>query len=64
MILLEYLYPPEAHKTAQRPQPLPLNRPHASFLEDFVGQLPSSPAPKRYCPEAVDSLVTRWVEAS
>ncbi|KAH8760748.1 hypothetical protein BGZ57DRAFT_708133, partial [Hyaloscypha finlandica] len=52
-------------KTVQRqPKPLPLKRPHASFLEDLVDPLPSSPAPKRYRPESVDSFVTQWVESA
>jgi hypothetical protein len=48
----------------QQPKPLPLKRPHASLLEDLVDPLPSSPAPKRYCPESVDSFVTQWVESA
>jgi hypothetical protein len=44
----------------QQPKPLPLKRPHASFLEDFVDQLPSSPTLKRYRPE---SVVTQWLES-
>lgn len=47
----------------QQPKPLPLKRPHAAFLEDSVDQRPSSPALKRYCPEAVHSFVTQWVES-
>ena len=43
----------------QQPTPLSLKRPHASFLEDLVDPLPPSPAPKRYCPESVDSFVTQ-----
>ncbi|KAH8593092.1 hypothetical protein B0O99DRAFT_653493 [Bisporella sp. PMI_857] len=38
----------------QQPKPLPLKRPHALFLEDTGGLLPSNPAPKRYRPESVD----------
>ncbi|KAK5013183.1 hypothetical protein LTR60_003999 [Cryomyces antarcticus] len=53
----------EAEQEA-KPKPLPLKRPHASFLEDLVDPLPSSPAPKRYCPESVDSFVTQWVESA
>ncbi len=48
----------------QQPKPLPLKRSHASFLEDLVDPLPSSPAPKRYRPESVDSFVTQWVESA
>jgi len=48
----------------QQPKPLPLKRPLASFLEDSVDPPPSSPAPKRYRPESVDSLVTQWVESA
>lgn len=48
----------------QQPKPVPLKRPHASFLEDSVDPLPSSPAPKRYRPEFVDSFVTQWVESA
>jgi hypothetical protein len=48
----------------QQPKPLPLKRPHASLLEDLVDPLPSSPAPKRYHPESVDSFVTQWVESA
>jgi hypothetical protein len=59
--MLEYLSPPQTHKTVQQqPKPLPLKRPHASFLEDFVDQLPSSPTLKRHRPEFV---VTRWLES-
>ncbi len=47
----------------QQPKPLPLKRPHASFLEDSFDQLPSSPARKRYRPESVDSFVTEWLES-
>lgn len=47
----------------EQPKPLPLKRPHPSFLEDSVDQLPSSPALKRYCPDSVDSFVTRWLES-
>jgi hypothetical protein len=47
----------------QQPKPLPLKRSHASFLEDSIDQLPSSPAPKRYRPKSVDSFVTQWVES-
>ncbi|KAM3068371.1 hypothetical protein ACMFMF_009186 [Clarireedia jacksonii] len=47
----------------QQPKPLPLKRPHASFLEDLVDPLPSSPAPKRYRPESVDGFVTQWIES-
>ncbi|KAF7861552.1 hypothetical protein EAF04_008114 [Stromatinia cepivora] len=56
----EYLCPPQTPKTVQQPKPLPLKRPHASFLEDSANQLPSSPAPKRYRPE---SVVTQWIES-
>ena len=48
----------------QQPKPLPLKRPHALFLEDSVDPLSSSPAPKRYRPESVDSFVTQWVESA
>ena len=48
----------------QQPKPHPLKRPHASFLEDFIDPFPSSPAPKRYCPESIDSFVTQWVESA
>jgi hypothetical protein len=44
-----------------QPKPLPLKRPHASFLEDSFDPLPSSPAPKRCRPESVDTLVTQWL---
>lgn len=44
----------------QQPKPLPLKRPHASFLADFVDQLPSSPTLKRHRPE---SVVTQWLES-
>ena len=63
--MLEYLSPPQTHKTVQQqPKPLPLKRPHALFLEDSVDPLSSSPAPKRYRPESVDSFVTQWVESA
>src|SRR5271154_1849903 len=59
--MLEYLSPPQTHKTVQhQPKPLPLKRPHASFLEDFVDQIPSSPTLKRHRPE---SVVTQWLES-
>ena len=59
--MLEYPCPPQTHKTVrQQPKPLPLKRPHASFLEGFVDQLPSSPTLKRHRPE---SVVTQWVES-
>ena len=48
----------------QQPKPFPLKRPHASFLEDSVGPVSLSPAPKRYCPESIDSLATQWVESA
>ena len=48
----------------QQPKPLPLKRPHASFLEDLVDPLSSSPAPKRYRPDSVDRFVTQWVESA
>ncbi|KAF4631100.1 hypothetical protein G7Y89_g7042 [Cudoniella acicularis] len=48
----------------QQPKPLPPKRSHASFLEDLVEPLPSSPAPKRYRPESVKSFVTHWVEST
>jgi hypothetical protein len=44
-----------------QPKPLPLKRLHATFLEDFVDQLSSSPALKRYRPE---SAVTQWLESN
>jgi hypothetical protein len=44
----------------QQPKPLPLKRPHASFLEDFVDQLPSSPTLKRHRPK---SVVAQWLES-
>ena len=44
----------------QQPKPVPLQRPYASFLEDLVDQLPSSPALKRSRPE---SVVTQWLES-
>ena len=50
-------------QSIQQPNPLPLQRPYASFLEDSVDQLPSSPTLKRYRPEAVDTFVTQWVES-
>lgn len=49
-------------QSVQQPKPIPRKRPHVSFLEDSVKQLPSSPALKRYRPESVDSSVTKWVE--
>ena len=58
--MLEYLCPPRTRKIIQQPKPLPLKRPHASFLQDSVDQLPSSPAPKRYRPE---SIITQWIES-
>lgn len=58
--MLEYLGLPQTRKTVQEPKPLPLKRPHASFLEQSVDQLPSSPAPKRFRPE---SVVTQWIES-
>src|SRR5947209_2144296 len=58
--MLEYLYPPQTHKTVQQPKPLPLKRPHASFLEDFVDHLPSRPVPKRF---RLASVVTKWIES-
>ena len=45
----------------QQPKPLPLKRPHASFLEDSVDPLP---ALKRYRPESVDSFITQWLESA
>ena len=60
LIRIEYLCPPQTHKTVQQPKPLPLKRPHASFLEDSVDHLPSSPAPKIYRP---DSVVAQWIES-
>lgn len=50
-------------QSIQQPNPLPLQRPYASFLEDSVDQLPPSPTLKRYRPEAVDTFVTQWVES-
>ncbi|KAE8446594.1 hypothetical protein EG329_011787 [Mollisiaceae sp. DMI_Dod_QoI] len=47
----------EAKTVQQQQQPLPIKRLHASFL------VPSSSAPKRYCPESVDSFVIQWVES-
>ena len=44
----------------EQPKPLPLKRPHASFLEDFTDQLPSIPSPKRHRP---DSAVFQWLES-
>jgi hypothetical protein len=58
--MLEYLYPPQTRKTVQQPKPLPLKRPHASFLEDSVDKVPSSPTPKRHHTE---SDITQWVES-
>ncbi|KAG9231490.1 hypothetical protein BJ875DRAFT_117032 [Amylocarpus encephaloides] len=48
----------------QQPKPLPPKRSHASFLEDLVDQLHSSPALKRYRPESVSSFVTQWVKST
>jgi hypothetical protein len=48
----------------QQPRYLPLKRSHTSFLEDSIDQFPLSPAPKRYCPESVNSFGTQWVESS
>ncbi|KAI9799412.1 MAG: hypothetical protein M1825_004512 [Sarcosagium campestre] len=48
----------------QQPKPLPLKRPHASFLEDTVDLLPSNPASKRYRPESVDAFVIQWVNSA
>lgn len=45
----------------QQPKPLPLKRPHASFLEDSVDPVP---ALKRYRPESVDSFVMQWLESA
>ena len=53
-------------QTVQRQQqlkPLPFKRSHASFLEELVDPPLSSPAPKRYHPESVDSFVTQWLES-
>ena len=47
-----------------QPKPLSLKRPRASFIEDSVDELRSSPARKRYCPESVSDSVTKWVEFS
>lgn len=47
-------------QTIQQPKPLSLKRLHASFFEDFVDQLPSSPTLKRHHPE---SVVTQWLES-
>jgi hypothetical protein len=57
--MLEYICPPQTRKTVQQPKPLPLKRPHASFLEDSVDHLPSSPVPKRYRPGSV----IKWIES-
>ncbi|MCJ1247010.1 hypothetical protein MMC30_004221 [Trapelia coarctata] len=51
-------------QSIQQPKPFPLKRPYTSFLEDFVGQASSSPAPKRYHPESVNSFVTQWLEST
>ena len=45
----------------QQPKPLPFKRLHASNLEDFDDQLPSSPALERHRPE--ESVVTQWLES-
>jgi hypothetical protein len=47
----------------QQPEPLPLKRPYASFLGDTVDGSPSSPALKKYRPDAVDAFVTQWVQS-
>ncbi|RDL33272.1 uncharacterized protein BP5553_08711 [Venustampulla echinocandica] len=47
-----------------QPKPLPLKRPYASFLEVSLDPLSSSPSPKTYRPESVDSFVTQWVESA
>ncbi|MCJ1344202.1 hypothetical protein MMC31_002405, partial [Peltigera leucophlebia] len=46
-----------ARTIQQQPKPLPLKRPHASFLEDFVD---SSPTLKKHRPE---SVVPQWLES-
>ncbi|TAQ85618.1 hypothetical protein B7494_g6070 [Chlorociboria aeruginascens] len=51
---------PHIRTTVQQPKPLPFKRPHASFLEDLVDQLPSNPAPKR---SHLESVVTEWLES-
>ncbi|KAM3071601.1 hypothetical protein ACMFMG_009477 [Clarireedia jacksonii] len=46
-----------------KPKPLPLKRPYASFLGESVDHNPSSPASKKYRPDAVNAFVTHWVES-
>jgi len=50
-------------QSVQQPKPLPLKRPHASFLGDSVNCSSSSPALKNYRPDAVDTFVIQWVES-
>lgn len=46
-----------------QPKPHPPKRPYTPFPKDFVDQLSSGPASKRFRPESVDRSVTQWVES-